>query len=82
MIESLRNKGKTVVFTTHDPNVASASADTIVMLVKGKVAASGPAKKTLTAKNIKTVYGVDVEIIDGNGRPVILTRLRKLLNTN
>ena len=77
MLESLRDKGKTVVFTTHDPNVASASADNIVMLVKGKVAASGSVRKTLTAKNIKAVYGVDAEIIDGNGRPVILTRLRK-----
>jgi iron complex transport system ATP-binding protein len=76
-IEALRDKGKTVIFTTHDPNIASASADSIVMLVKGKVAASGPVKKTLAAKNIKAVYGVDAEILDGNGRPVILTRLRK-----
>lgn len=76
-IEALRDKGKTVVFTTHDPNVASASADSIVLLRKGKVVAAGPVRKTLNAANIKTTYGVDVEILEGNGRPVILTRLRK-----
>jgi iron complex transport system ATP-binding protein len=76
MLDSLRSKGKTVVFTTHDPNVASASADHIIMLARGKVAASGPVKKTLTVKGIKTVYGVNVEIIDGNGRPLILIPLR------
>jgi iron complex transport system ATP-binding protein len=77
MLDSLRNKGKTVVFTTHDPNIASVSADQIVMLVKGKIAASGAVKKTLTARNVKTVYGVDAEILVGNDRPIILTRLQK-----
>ncbi len=76
-IESLRDKGKTIVFTTHDPNVASASADSIVLLRKGKVVAAGSVRDTLNAANIKTTYGVDAEILEGNGRPVILTRLRK-----
>lgn len=76
-IESLRDKGKTVVFTTHDPNIASASADTVVLLLKGQVVAAGPVRETLNAANIKTTYSVDAEILEGNGRPVILTRLRK-----
>jgi len=77
LIESLRDKGKTVVFTTHDPNVASASADSIIMLLKGKVVASGPVRETLNAENIRLTYGVEVEILDGNGRPVVVTRMRK-----
>jgi iron complex transport system ATP-binding protein len=76
-IEALRDEGKTVVFTTHDPNVASASADTVVMLLEGSVAAAGPVRETLSAANIKAAYGVDSEILDRNGRPIILTRLRK-----
>jgi len=59
-IESLRDKGKTVVFTTHDPNVASALADSIVLLRKGRVAAIGTTRNTLSAANIKTTCGVDV----------------------
>lgn len=76
-IESLRDEGKTIVFTTHDPNVASASADTVVMLLKGRVIAAGSVSETLTAENIKITYGVDAEILEGASRPVILTRLRK-----
>lgn len=76
-IESLRDKGKAVIFTTHDPNIASASADIVVMLLGGKVVAVGPVRETLTAANIKSTYGVDVEILENNGRPVILTRLRR-----
>lgn len=76
-IEALRDEGKTIVFTTHDPNIASASADNVVMLLKGKVVAAGSVRETLTAANIKTTYGVEPEILEGNGRPVILTRLRK-----
>ena len=77
MLESLRAKGKTVVFTTHDPNIASASADQLNMLVKGKVVASGPAKKTLTPKNIKAVYGINAKIIDVWSCPFIIANLRK-----
>ena len=76
-IETLRDRGKTVVFTTHDPNVASASADNVVLLLKGKVVAAGSVRDTLTAANIRAVYGVEAEILDGNGRPVVLTRLRR-----
>ena len=76
-IESLRDEGKTIVFTTHDPNGASASADTVVMLLKGRVVAAGCVRETLTAGNIKKTYGVDVEIIEGTNRPIVITRLRK-----
>jgi iron complex transport system ATP-binding protein len=76
-IEALRDRGKTVVFTTHDPNVASASADTVIMLLKGKVVASGPVRETLNTENIRITYGVEAEVLEGNGRPVILTRLRR-----
>jgi iron complex transport system ATP-binding protein len=76
-IEALRDDGKTIVFTTHDPNIASASADSVVMLLNGKVVAAGSIRETLTAANVKTTYGVEAEILEGNGRPVILTRLRQ-----
>lgn len=76
-IESLRDEGKTVVFTTHDPNVASASADTIVMLLKGRVVAAGSVRQTLNVDNIRRTYGVDADILENNNRPVIITRLRK-----
>lgn len=53
------------------------SADTVVMLLDGRIVASGYVRETLNAGNIKKIYGVDVDILEGNGRPVILTRLRK-----
>ncbi len=76
-IEALRDEGKTVVFTTHDPNVASASADAVVLLLQGKVVAAGSVRETMTAANIRTTYGVEAEILEGNGRPVILAPLRR-----
>jgi len=39
--------------------------------------AAGPVRATLNAANTKTTYGVDAEILEGNGRPVILTKLQK-----
>jgi iron complex transport system ATP-binding protein len=79
-LETLRDRGKTVVFTTHDPNVASASADVVVLLLKGRIVAAGSVRETLTADNIRAVYGVEAEILEGNGRPVVLTRLRRRMS--
>ncbi len=53
------------VVITHDLNLASEFADTILMLKDGKVAARGPAVEVLTVENINLVFGVSV-LLDTN----------------
>jgi len=40
------------------------------MLKNGRIFASG-GKEVLTQENIREVYGIDVEIIEGNGKKVV-----------
>ncbi|MCG6535956.1 MAG: ABC transporter ATP-binding protein [Syntrophales bacterium LBB04] len=55
----------TVVFVTHDINLASSHADRIILLYCGKNYAIGNPAEVITAANIKEVYDVDV-LVDQN----------------
>jgi ABC-type cobalamin/Fe3+-siderophores transport system ATPase subunit len=44
----------------------------MVMLKAGRVFCSGEPRQVMTIENIKSVYGVESEIISSNGHPYIL----------
>ena len=73
VLSGMERSGKTILFTTHDPNLAAA-ADTVVLIKEGRLLAAGPAAETLTERNLSTTYGVDVKVVTLDGQPVILTR--------
>jgi iron complex transport system ATP-binding protein len=55
----------TVIFVTHDINLAAQHADRIILLHSGKFYAIGKPADVITAANIKEVYDVD-SLIDQN----------------
>ena len=57
----------TVIFVTHDINLAAQNADRIILLYSGEIYAIGKPAEVITAANIKEVYDVDV-LIDKNPR--------------
>jgi iron complex transport system ATP-binding protein len=57
-----RERGTTMVVATHDLNLAAALAHELVLLSAGRVLARGPVGATLTPGNIRTLYGVEVEV--------------------
>jgi iron complex transport system ATP-binding protein len=73
VMRSLKKAGKTVVFTTHDPNAAAAAADFVILLRGGKVISCGTTIDELTTTNLSATYGVAVEVLTVNGRPLVLT---------
>ncbi len=72
LMKALSRKGKTVIFTTHDPNAAAGVSEHLILLNQGKIVEMGPPEKALTASNIKSVYGVDVEVVSMHGKPIVL----------
>ena len=69
--ELSRKQHLTVVFVTHDLNLAAQNADQLLLLYNGKKYAIGTPADILTAQNIKEVYDVDVGIDPNphNGSP-------------
>jgi iron complex transport system ATP-binding protein len=55
----------TVIFVTHDINLAAQHAGQIILLYCGKNYAIGNPTEVITAANIKEVYDVDV-LVDNN----------------
>ena len=72
IIRDLAAGGKTVVLTTHDPNLAAAVAGTAVLMRSGQVLDAGPVASVLTAKNLSATYDVPVRVLEVDGRRVIL----------
>ena len=71
LAKQLTRDGLAVIIVLHDLNVASQYADRVVMLQDGKIFADGTVAKTLTKKNVETVYQHPVDIIPHKGKMVI-----------
>ncbi len=62
IMELIRSLSITTIAAMHDLNLAAAYCDRIYLLKAGEVVAHGQPQDVLTAKQIKSVYGVDVEV--------------------
>jgi iron complex transport system ATP-binding protein len=57
-----RRRSVTMVVSTHDLNLAAALCERVVLLKDGRVLAQGPTSETLTAVNIRRLYGIDADV--------------------
>ncbi len=57
-----RERGTTMVVSTHDLNLAAALCARIVLLKDGRVIAHGATSEVLTEANIRSVYGVEADV--------------------
>ncbi len=60
----LKAGGRSVLFCSHDPDHALQCADRAVLLHQGGILASGAPREVVTAANLKTLYGIDVHLIE------------------
>ena len=65
-------RGIIVLIICHDLNVAARFSDRLILLSKGKIAADGPANDVITSENIKSIYGMDSDVVQADGRPYII----------
>ena len=57
-----RERGTTMVVSTHDLNLAAMLCTELVLLKDGRVLAVGPTKDVLTPQNIRRLYDVDADV--------------------
>ena len=72
LLSKLSNEGKTVICVLHDLNAILRNCTRCILMKDGQVFAHGETKEVLTRENIREVYGIDVEILNHNGKSVIL----------
>lgn len=75
LIKILRDQtkaGKTIVFTTHEPDVAALIADFVVMIKSGHVAHSGSVNEVMTAENLSHIYETPIKVGEIDSQKVFL----------
>ncbi|GAB4268893.1 MAG: ABC transporter ATP-binding protein [Candidatus Rifleibacteriota bacterium] len=68
ILQELVSDGKTIVFTTHEPDVASMIAHSVIMVKTGHVFKSGETSAIMTAENLSELYETRIEIFKVGGR--------------
>ncbi len=67
LLRALRARGVTVLMTTHEPDIALALADDVVLMDKGRLLAHGPAETVFTAENMSRLYDLPIRIVTVDG---------------
>ena len=62
-VQSLAREGYTVIQTTHHPEQSYLFSDRILAIHRGRVLLDGAPKDVLTASTLRTLYGVDVDVV-------------------
>lgn len=76
LIDELRRERRLcVVCAMHDLTLAAQYADRVLVLAAGQMVAEGSASNVFTKKNIESVFGARVEILEGSSG-VIVTPIR------
>ena len=72
LTRALAASGRAVVMVVHDLSLAGAVADRVALLSQGALVALGAPSEVLTAASISSVYGLEVRVIDIDGKPHII----------
>jgi iron complex transport system ATP-binding protein len=73
LVDELRaDRGLTVLASMHDLSLAGEYANRLVLLVGGRVVASGPPRAVLTEALLSEHYGARVRVIDAEHGPVVV----------
>ena len=68
VIDELKKMGKTIIFSSHNPNHALSLNSQVCLLNDMKILAMGEAVKVLTRENLMSVYGEEINVIYNGGR--------------
>lgn len=72
LLRGLAGQGKTVLFTTHDPDTALAVADDCILMRGGRILHQGPVADVLTSEKLTQTYETPLRVLPVDGTRVVL----------
>jgi iron complex transport system ATP-binding protein len=63
ILNQLRQKGTTILFTTHDPEAASLIANNLVLMRGGQVLHTGGIEETFTSQKLSETYATPIDVL-------------------
>jgi ABC-type cobalamin/Fe3+-siderophores transport system ATPase subunit len=67
-LRDMAESGRTVLFSSHDPNEALLVGDHVSIISEGEIMGQGAPAETVTEEILKTIYGTDIRVIEVDGR--------------
>jgi len=77
ILSQLREKGSTIIFTTHDPGAASMIADNLVLMKKGRILHTGSIETTFTSGKLTETYNTEIEVLRVNGSYLVRSKEKR-----
>lgn len=74
----VREKKMVAVMAMHDLNLASRFSDKMIFLNGGRIYDAGAPETVLTSGNIRSVYGVEAEVVNRSGRRPYIVPIRSV----
>lgn len=71
----VRKRGLCTIMTMHDINLAAYYSDIFVFMKAGRIVACG-GHEVITPETIHEVYGIESDVVDYDGMPVVIPRRR------
>jgi len=68
LLSDLKGKGKTIIVSVHDLNLARRYCDTVTIIYEGDVFFAGPPDEALSRENIKKVFDVEMTEIRSDSK--------------
>ncbi len=62
-VQNLAREGYTIIQTTHNPEQSYMFSDRILAIQNGRILKDGVPEKVLSAENMSSLYGIDVEVL-------------------
>jgi iron complex transport system ATP-binding protein len=72
LLRDLSAQGVTILFTTHEPDVASALATHLVFMQKGEVLQTGSLEQVFTSESLTRLYQQPIEVVEIAGRRMVV----------
>jgi iron complex transport system ATP-binding protein len=72
VLRGLQAQGVTIIFTTHEPDVASALATHMVLMREGEVLQSGTAEQVMTDSALSELYHLPIQVRVHDGKRIVL----------
>jgi iron complex transport system ATP-binding protein len=72
ILKKLKEKGTTILMTTHEPELALAISDEAVLMKKGQVLVSGPMNEVASGENLSNIYQIPVRLVPVEGKNQVL----------
>jgi ABC-type cobalamin/Fe3+-siderophores transport systems, ATPase components len=72
VLRRLQAQGVTILFTTHEPDVASALATHMVLMHQGEVLQTGPAEEMMTDQHLSALYNIPIHVQTQDGKRIVI----------